>query len=360
MIELLGSYLVVFDSGFDVLRYLTVRTIGGTITALFLSIFLGPIIIKYLNHLQFSQSIRDDGPQSHLSKAGTPTMGGLIIFTSLIISTLLWADLSNYYIWLLLLTTFLFAGIGSLDDYLKIKEKNSIGLKGKHKLIFQVLFSVLILGIYLYLSDGDNLYFILPFNKDFIFDISIVSFILFGIFVIVGSSNAVNLTDGLDGLAILPSILITGGLGLVAYAMGNQIIAEYLYVPFLPLSGELIVFAGALIGAGIGFLWYNTYPAQIFMGDVGSLTLGAILAVFAILLRQEIVFAFMAGIFILETVSVILQVASYKLFKKRIFLMAPIHHHFELKGWPEPKVIVRFWIITFLLVLFALATLKLR
>lgn len=360
MIELLGSYLVVFDSGFDVLRYLTVRTIGGTITALFLSIFLGPIIIKYLNHLQFSQSIRDDGPQSHLSKAGTPTMGGLIIFTSLIISTLLWADLSNYYIWLLLLTTFLFAGIGSLDDYLKIKEKNSKGLKGNHKLIFQALFSVLILGIYLYLSDGDNLYFILPFNKDFIFDISIVFFILFGIFVIVGSSNAVNLTDGLDGLAILPSILITGGLGLVAYAMGNQIIAEYLYVPFLPLSGELIVFAGALIGAGIGFLWYNTYPAQIFMGDVGSLTLGAILAVFAILLRQEIVFAFMAGIFILETVSVILQVASYKLFGKRIFLMAPIHHHFELKGWPEPKVIVRFWIITFLLVLFALATLKLR
>ena len=360
MIELLGSYLVVFDSGFDVLRYLTVRTIGGTITALFLSIFLGPIIIKYLNHLQFSQSIRDDGPQSHLSKAGTPTMGGLIIFTSLIISTLLWADLSNYYIWLLLLTTFLFAGIGSLDDYLKIKEKNSKGLKGKHKLIFQVLFSVLILGIYLYLSDGDNLYFILPFNKDFIFDISIVFFILFGIFVIVGSSNAVNLTDGLDGLAILPSILITGGLGLVAYAMGNQIIAEYLYVPFLPLSGELIVFAGALIGAGIGFLWYNTYPAQIFMGDVGSLTLGAILAVFAILLRQEIVFAFMAGIFILETISVILQVASYRLFGKRIFLMAPIHHHFELKGWPEPKVIVRFWIITFLLVLFALATLKLR
>ena len=359
MIELLGSYLVQFDPGFDVLRYLTLRTLGGTITALFLSIVLGPIIINLLKKLQFAQSIRPDGPKSHLEKSGTPTMGGLIILISLIFSSILWADLSNLYIWVLIATAVLFGIVGVIDDYLKIKAKNSQGLSGKSKLVLQSIFaSLLIYGFFIF--NQDDIIFIFPFNKEFIFDMPIYLFFLFSIFVVVGSSNAVNLTDGLDGLAILPSILIAGGLGLVAYAMGNTIISEYLYIPHLPLAGELVVFAGAFIGSGIGFLWYNTYPAQIFMGDVGSLTLGAILGMIAILLRQEILFAFMAGIFILETLSVIFQVTSYKLFGKRIFLMAPIHHHFELKGWAEPKVIVRFWIITFLLVLFALATLKIR
>ena len=360
MIEILGAYLLNFDSGFNILRYLTFRTLGGTITALTLSILLGPIFINFLKNIQFSQIIRKEGPQSHLKKSGTPTMGGLIIIASVIISTLIWADLSNAYVWILIIVTILFSIVGLIDDYLKISNKNSKGLSGKMKLLLQTSFALITLIIYLYCANDSQLYFIMPFNKNFIFDISIPLFLLISTFVIVGSSNAVNLTDGLDGLAILPTVLIMGGLGLVAYAMGNIIIADYLYIPHLPLAGELIVVAGSFIGAGIGFLWYNTYPAQVFMGDVGSLTLGAMLGTFSVVLRQEVIFAFMAGVFIMETLSVIIQVLSYRLFKKRIFLMAPIHHHFELKGWEEPKVIVRFWIITFLLVLFALATLKIR
>ena len=361
MFEYLGTVLVSVDPGFDVLRYLTVRTIGGTLTALLITILLGPVIINFLKSMQFQQYVRDDGPQSHYKKKGTPTMGGLLILSSLIISTLLWADLGNRYIWVVLFVTVGFSVIGFFDDYLKIKLKSSDGLSSKQKIFFQSFIAFLTM-IYLYFSAEipPETSFIVPFFKDAILPMSPFLFIFTGMFVLVGSSNAVNLTDGLDGLAILPSVLIGGALGLIAYSMGNQLVSDYLYLPHLPLSGELIVFCGALIGSGIGFLWYNTYPAQIFMGDIGSLALGAILGIIAIILRHELVFAIMAGVFVIETLSVAIQVISYKTRGKRVFLMAPIHHHYELKGWAEPKIIVRFWIITLVLILIALATLKLR
>jgi len=361
MFEYLGTVLVDIDPGFDVLRYLTVRTLGGTVTGLLISILLGPAIIKSLKSIQFQQHVRVDGPESHYKKSGTPTMGGLLILSSLVISTLLWADLSNRYIWVVLFVTVFFALIGFLDDFLKIKNRSSDGLSSKQKILLQMLVSFITM-YYLFCSAEviAEKSFIVPFFKDLIIPMSAFVFISTGMFVLVGSSNAVNLTDGLDGLAILPSVLIAGALGLIAYSMGNQIIADYLYLPHLKLSGELIVFCGALIGSGIGFLWYNTYPAQIFMGDVGSLTLGAILGILAVILRHELVFAIMAGVFVIETLSVAIQVISYKTRGKRVFLMAPIHHHYELKGWPEPKIIVRFWIVTLVLILIALATLKLR
>ena len=361
MFEYLGTVLVDIDPGFDVLRYLTVRTLGGTVTGLLISILLGPAIIKSLKSIQFQQHVRVDGPESHYKKSGTPTMGGLLILSSLVISTLLWADLSNRYIWVVLFVTVFFALIGFLDDFLKIKNRSSDGLSSKQKLLLQMLVSFITMYYLFYSAEViAEKSFIVPFFKDLIIPMSAFVFISTGMFVLVGSSNAVNLTDGLDGLAILPSVLIAGALGLVAYSMGNQIIADYLYLPHLKLSGELIVFCGALIGSGIGFLWYNTYPAQIFMGDVGSLTLGAILGILAVILRHELVFAIMAGVFVIETLSVAIQVISYKTRGKRVFLMAPIHHHYELKGWPEPKIIVRFWIVTLVLILIALATLKLR
>ena len=361
MFEYLGSILVSIEPGFDVLRYLTVRTIGGTITALLISILMGPFIINFLKSMQFEQYVREDGPKSHLKKTGTPTMGGLLILSSLVISTLLWADLGNRYIWVVLGVTIGFSLIGFFDDFLKIRNKSSDGLSSKQKILFQS-FIALISMAYLYYSSEilAETSFIVPFFKDFIIPMSPFIFIFTGMFVLIGSSNAVNLTDGLDGLAILPSVLIGGALGLIAYAMGNELIADYLYIPHLPLSGELIVFCGALIGSGIGFLWYNTYPAQLFMGDIGSLTLGAVLGIIAIILRHELVFAIMAGVFVIETLSVAVQIFSYKMRGKRVFLMAPIHHHYELKGIAEPKIIVRFWIITLVLILIALATLKLR
>ena len=361
MFEYLGTALTSVDPGFDVLRYLTVRTIGGTVTALLISIFMGPLIINFLKSMQFEQYVRKDGPKSHYNKIGTPTMGGLIILSSLIISTLLWADLGNRYIWVVIGVTAGFSLIGFFDDYLKIKQKSSNGLSSIQKIAFQSIIALISMS-YLYYSAEiiPETSFIVPFYKDLIIPMSPFIFIFTGMFVLIGSSNAVNLTDGLDGLAILPSVLIGGALGLIAYAMGNQLIADYLYLPHLPLSGELIVFCGALIGSGIGFLWYNTYPAEIFMGDIGSLALGAILGIIAIILRHELVFAIMAGVFVIETLSVAIQVISYKTRGKRVFLMAPIHHHFELKGWAEPKIIVRFWIITLVLILLALATLKLR
>ena len=361
MFEYLGTVLVSVDPGFDVLRYLTVRTIGGTITALLISILMGPLIINFLKSMQFEQFVRKDGPKSHLEKSGTPTMGGLLILSSLIISTFLWADLGNRYIWVVIGVTVGFSVIGFFDDYLKIKNKSSDGLTSKQKILFQSLVSLVAMS-YLYSSAEilPEISFIVPFFKDLILPMTPFLFIFSGMFVLVGSSNAVNLTDGLDGLAILPSVLIGGALGLIAYAMGNQLISDYLYLPHLPLSGELIVFCGALIGSGVGFLWYNTYPAQVFMGDIGSLSLGAILGILAIILRHELVFAIMAGVFVIETLSVAIQVISYKIRGKRVFLMAPIHHHYELKGWAEPKIIVRFWIITLVLILIALATLKLR
>lgn len=361
MFEYLGTVLVDFDPGFDILRYLTVRTIGGTVTALLISILLGPLVINLLKRFQFEQHVRVDGPKSHYKKTGTPTMGGLLILMSLVISTLLWADLSNRYIWVVLFVTISFGVVGFLDDFIKIKSKSSDGLSSKQKIILQSLFA-LITTTFLYYSaeTSPETAFIVPFYKDLLISMSPFLFIFLGSFVVVGSSNAVNLTDGLDGLAILPTILIAGALGLIAYGMGNILIADYLYLPHLEISGELVVFCGALIGSGIGFLWYNTYPAQIFMGDVGSLTLGAILGTIAVILRHELVFAIMAGVFVIETLSVAIQVISFKLRGKRVFLMAPIHHHFELKGWEEPKIIVRFWIITIILILVALATLKIR
>jgi phospho-N-acetylmuramoyl-pentapeptide-transferase len=361
MFEYLGTVLVDFDPGFDILRYLTVRTIGGTVTALLISILLGPLVINLLKRFQFEQHVRVDGPKSHYKKTGTPTMGGLLIIMSLVISTLLWADLSNRYIWVVLFVTISFGVVGFLDDFIKIKSKSSDGLSSKQKIILQSLFAF-IATTFLYFSaeTSPETAFIVPFYKDLLISMSPFLFIFLGSFVVVGSSNAVNLTDGLDGLAILPTILIAGALGLIAYGMGNILIADYLYLPHLEISGELVVFCGALIGSGIGFLWYNTYPAQIFMGDVGSLTLGAILGTIAVILRHELVFAIMAGVFVMETLSVAIQVISFKLRGKRVFLMAPIHHHFELKGWEEPKIIVRFWIITIILILVALATLKIR
>ncbi|MBL6903020.1 MAG: phospho-N-acetylmuramoyl-pentapeptide-transferase [SAR86 cluster bacterium] len=361
MFEYLGTVLVDFDPGFDILRYLTVRTIGGTVTALLISILLGPLVINLLKRFQFEQHVRVDGPKSHYKKTGTPTMGGLLILMSLVISTLLWADLSNRYIWVVLFVTISFGFVGFLDDFMKIKSKSSDGLSSKQKIILQTLFAF-IATTFLYFSaeTSPETAFIVPFYKDLLISMSPFLFIFLGSFVVVGSSNAVNLTDGLDGLAILPTILIAGALGLIAYGMGNILIADYLYLPHLEISGELVVFCGALIGSGIGFLWYNTYPAQIFMGDVGSLTLGAILGTIAVILRHELVFAIMAGVFVMETLSVAIQVISFKLRGKRVFLMAPIHHHFELKGWEEPKIIVRFWIITIILILVALATLKIR
>ena len=357
MFEYLGTVLVDYDPGFDVLRYLTVRTLGGAVTALMISILMGPLIIKILKSMQFEQHVRPQGPESHYKKSGTPTMGGLLILSSLVISTLLWADLSNRYIWVVLFVTVSFAMIGFADDYIKIKKKSSDGLSSKQKIILQTAFSFISVTYLFYSAEtAPETSFIVPFFKDLLIPMSPFLFIFTGMFVLVGSSNAVNLTDGLDGLAILPSVLIAGALGLIAYSMGNQIIADYLYLPHLKLSGELIVFCGALIGSGIGFLWYNTYPAQIFMGDIGSLTLGAILGILAIILRHELVFAIMAGVFVIETLSVAIQVISFKTRGKRVFLMAPIHHHYELKGWPEPKIIVRFWIITLVLILIDLSS----
>ena len=359
MIEYLSNYLIEYNQNFAVLNYLTLRTVAGTITALLIAIFFGQFLIDTLSKFQFSQTIREDGPKTHLSKSGTPTMGGILIIISLLISNLLWSDLSNPFIWILLWATISFGFIGFMDDFLKIKYKNSIGLTSFQKIFLQSLAALIAISLYIF-NLGTETYLMLPFYKDFIFEIGILFFIVFSWFVIVGSSNAVNLTDGLDGLAILPVILIAGALGIIAYASGNTIIADYLYIPYIPNSGELIVFCGSVIGAGIGFLWFNSYPAQVFMGDVGSLTLGAILGCMAVLLRHEVVFAIMAGVFVMEAMSVIIQVTSYKTRRKRVFLMAPIHHHFELKGWPEPKIIVRFWIITLLLILVALASLKIR
>ena len=361
MFEYLGTVLVSVDPGFDVFRYLTVRTIGGTITALIISIWMGPLIINFLKSMQFQQYVREDGPKSHLKKSGTPTMGGLIILCSLVVSTLLWADLGNRYIWVVLGVTVGFSVIGFFDDYLKIKQKSSDGLSSKQKIFFQSVISLIAL-IYLYYSAEiiPEISFIVPFFKDLIIPMSPFIFILTGMFVLIGSSNAVNLTDGLDGLAILPSVLIGGALGLIAYAMGNQLIADYLYLPHLPLSGELIVFCGALIGSGIGFLWYNTYPAQIFMGDTGSLAAGGAIGAVSVMTRNEFVLAIAGGLFVLEAVSVIVQVLSFKLTGKRVFKMAPIHHHFEQKGWAESTIVIRFWIISIILAMISLLTLKIR
>lgn len=357
--EYLANNFLIFH-GLHAFQYLTLRAILGILTALILSLMLGPRIIRHLSSHKVGQVVRDDGPSSHFSKAGTPTMGGLLIIVAVAISTLLWSDLSNRYVWLVLTMLLGFGAIGYWDDYRKLVLKHSRGMPARQKYLCQ---SILGFGAAFYLFYTAKLpvetELVLPFIKNFSLYMG-PFFILLTYFVIVGSSNAVNLTDGLDGLAIMPSVMISMALGIFAYVAGNMNYASYLAVPYVPGAGEMVVFCGALVGAGLGFLWFNTYPAQVFMGDVGALALGAALGTIAVVVRQEIVFFFMSGIFVLETVSVILQVGSYKLTGKRIFKMAPIHHHFELKGWPEPRVIVRFWIITFVLVMCGLATLKLR
>lgn len=360
MLVWLSEYLMKYLHVFHVIQYLTFRAILSTLTALLIALLIGPSMIRRLSLHRVGQVVRDDGPKSHLSKAGTPTMGGALVLIAIALSTLLWGDLSNRYIWLVLLVTLGFGTIGWWDDYLKLVKKDSKGLPAKRKYFFQ---SLLGLGAacYLYFTATVPVetQLIFPFFKQLTWSLG-PFYILFTYFVIVGTSNAVNLTDGLDGLAILPAVMVAFALGIFAYASGNINFANYLAIPYISGSGELVIFCGALVGAGLGFLWFNTYPAQVFMGDVGALSLGAALGLVAVIVRQELILFVMGGVFVLETVSVILQVASFKLTGKRIFRMAPIHHHFELKGWPEPRVIVRFWIITFVLVLCGLATLKLR
>lgn len=360
MLLYLTNYLSHYYHGFHVFQYITLRCILAALTALIISLLLGPVLIKKLTFYQIGQNIREDGPKRHLQKAGTPTMGGVLILIAIGFCVMLWADLTVSYIWIALITMFGFGVVGFLDDYFKLILKNSRGLAARYKYLWQSLiaFGVAIF-LFIYAKYPENTQLIIPFFKNAALDLG-GFYILFTYFVIVGTSNAVNLTDGLDGLAILPTVLIAGALGIMAYVTGNINFAKYLIIPFVPGVGEIAVFCSAMVGAGFGFLWFNTYPAQIFMGDVGALGLGAALGVIAIIIRQELVLFLMGGIFVLETVSVILQVASFRLTGKRIFKMTPIHHHFELKGWPEPRIIVRFWIVTFVLVLLGLATLKIR
>ena len=360
MLIWLAEYLSQFDPSFGVFKYQTLRAVLSVLTALMISFIIGPGMIRRLSRYNIGQTVRDDGPESHLEKAGTPTMGGALILVAIAVSTLLWADLNNRYTWVVLLTTLLFGVIGWVDDYKKLVHKDPRGLIARYKYFWQSI-GGLAAAVFLYqtatVPAETQLY--VPFFKEWVFPLGIL-FIPLAYFVIVGSSNAVNLTDGLDGLAIMPTVLVGGALGLFAYISGHYQIAEYLLIDHLPGVGELAVFCGAIVGAGLGFLWFNTYPASVFMGDVGALALGAALGVVAVCVRQELILLIMGGVFVMETVSVILQVASFKLTGKRIFRMAPLHHHFELKGWPEPRVIVRFWIITVILVLVGLASLKIR
>ena len=360
MLIWLTDYLTQFESGFGVFRYLTLRTILSVLTSLIISFILGPYLISHLTNKKIAQSIRDDGPEAHLSKIGTPTMGGLLILLSIIFSTLCWGDVSNRYVLVVLTVTFLFGIIGLIDDYRKVIHNNPKGLSAKYKYAAQ---SIVALGAGIYLYQSATLpvetQLLIPFFKAYIFDMSWL-YIVLVYFVIVGSSNAVNLTDGLDGLAILPTVMVAGALAIFAYLTGHIRFSDYLGIPYIPGVGEVTVFCGAMVGSGLGFLWFNTYPAQVFMGDIGSLSLGAALGIVAVVTRQELVLFIMGGVFVVETLSVVLQVSSYKLTGKRIFKMAPLHHHYELKGWPEPRVIVRFWIITVILILIGLASLKIR
>lgn len=350
-----------YFSALNVFKYITFRTFGAMITGIVVCLIAGPWFIRLMKNKQIGQSVRDDGPQSHLSKQGTPTMGGGLILFSIISSTLLWADLTNRYIWLVLFATLSAAIIGWIDDYRKVIKKNPKGLSGKQKL-FWLSLSAFLIAAFLYWHPSHSAGITLlrfPFFKTFVLDLGWF-FIPFAMLVIVGTSNAVNLTDGLDGLAIGPVIIAAGTYAFFSYISGHSRIAEYLQLPYIAGSGELAVFCGAMIAAGLGFLWYNTYPAQVFMGDIGSLPLGAALATVAVIIKNEILLVLVGGIFVLEALSVMAQVVSFKTTGKRVFKMAPIHHHFELKGWAEPKVIVRFWIVSILFAIMALATLKLR
>ncbi len=360
MLRHVAAWLAQYYSGFNVFGYLTLRAILAALTALAISLLVGPRMIRWLAEYQVGQRVRSDGPQTHLSKAGTPTMGGALILAAIVAATLLWADLANRFVWIVLLVTVAFGLVGFWDDYLKLVVGNSRGLIARYKYFWQ---SVAGLGaafaLYVTAQSAPETTLYVPFFKHVLVPLGVL-FVPLTYFVIVGSSNAVNLTDGLDGLAIMPSVLVAGALGVFAYASGNVVFSGYLGIPYIAGAGEVLVICATIFGAGLGFLWFNTYPAQVFMGDIGALALGAALGVISVIVRQELVLVIMGGIFVLETVSVILQVASFKLRGKRIFRMAPIHHHYELKGWAEPKVIVRFWIITVVLVLVGLSTLKLR
>ena len=346
---------------FNVFNYLTLRAVLATLTALTISFIVGPAVIRKLTALKIGQSVRSDGPQTHLVKAGTPTMGGALILVSVAVTTLLWADLSNAYVWVALFTLIGFGVIGWVDDWRKVVEKNSRGLPSRWKYFWQ---SVIGLAVAFYLWNNASLPahtdLIIPFLKHATLTLSAVAFIALTYFVIVGSSNAVNLTDGLDGLAILPTVMVASALAIFAYVAGNAVFSRYLGMPFIPGAGELAIFCAAMAGAGLAFLWFNAYPAEVFMGDVGALALGAALGVVAVIVRQETILFIMCGVFVVETLSVMVQVASFKLTGKRVFRMAPIHHHYELKGWKENQVVVRFWIISMMLVLIGLSSLKLR
>lgn len=360
MLVWLAHYLEQYYHGFQVFQYLTLRSILSTVTAFAISLMVGPWMIARLNQYSVGQVVRESGPQSHLSKTGTPTMGGALILAAVLVSTLLWGDWGNRFLGVVLGVTLGYGLIGLWDDYRKLVLQDSKGLAGRWKLFWQSAIALLAgCFLWLHVQNPAETHLIVPFFKDIQINLG-WCYIPMLLLVVVGSSNAVNLTDGLDGLAILPTVLVSAALAVLAYLAGHVHFAHYLAIAHVAGAGELTVFCGALVGAGLGFLWFNAYPAQVFMGDVGALALGAALGIVAMIVRQELLLMIMGGVFVLEAVSVMLQVASFKLTGKRIFKMAPIHHHFELKGWPEPRIIVRFWIVTLILVLVSLATLKLR
>ncbi len=346
---------------FNVLTYITLRVVLAALTALAISFVVGPAMIRKLTAYKIGQAVRDDGPQTHLVKSGTPTMGGALILVSVAITTLLWADLHNRDVWLCLLTTLGFGAVGWVDDWRKVVHRNPKGLSARAKYFWQSLIAVVSVCLLAYTAKlPQQTELIVPFFKTISIPLGTLGFVILGYFVVVGTSNAVNLTDGLDGLAIMPTVMIASALAVFAYVSGNAVFSKYLGFPLISGAGELAVFCGAMAGAGLAFLWFNAYPAEVFMGDVGALALGAALGMVALVVRQEIVLLIMGGVFVVETLSVIIQVASFKLTGKRVFRMAPLHHHYELKGWKENQVVVRFWIITMMLVLFGLSTLKLR
>lgn len=360
MLLFLTEWLAESYSSFTVFRYLTLRAIFGVLTALAIALLVGRPMIHRLRAYKIGQTVRDDGPQSHLSKTGTPTMGGALILVAVSVATLLWADLRNHYVWIVLLTTLAFGVIGLVDDYKKLVQNDPRGLIARWKYFWQTLAGLAAaIALYATSTSPAETALLIPYLKNVSIQLG-PWFIVLTYFVIVGTSNAVNLTDGLDGLAIMPTVLVAGALAIFVYASGHIQIANYLLIPYIPMIGELVIFCAALVGAGLGFLWFNAYPAQVFMGDVGALALGAALGTVAVAARQELVLFIMGGVFVMETISVMLQVLSFKLTGKRIFRMAPLHHHFELQGWPEPRVIVRFWIMTVVLVLVGLASLKIR
>jgi phospho-N-acetylmuramoyl-pentapeptide-transferase len=357
----LAQWLAKDIRGFNVFTYITLRAVLACLTALVITFLIGPALIRKLTAYKVGQAVRDDGPQTHLAKAGTPTMGGALILAAITITVLLWADLQNRLVWVVLWVMLGFGAIGWVDDYRKVMARNPKGLSAKAKFFWQsVIGAAAACYLAFYTSLPAQTQFIVPFFKEVTYPLGAIGFIVVTYFVIVGTSNAVNLTDGLDGLAIMPTVMIGSALGIFAYVAGHAVFAKYLGFPYIPGAGELTVICGAIAGAGLAFLWFNAYPAEVFMGDVGALALGAALGTIAVIARQEIVLFVMGGVFVMETLSVMLQVASFKLTGKRIFRMAPLHHHYELKGWKENQVVVRFWIITMMLVLVGLSTLKLR